>query len=169
MVYWWVLTITIFERLAELLISKRNAKWSFAQGGVEFGRDHYKWMVLLHVSYLLSCILEPIFFDRDVDLNWTIFFTVVVILTQALRWWVITTLGHQWNTRVIIVSGLPRIEDGPFRFFDHPNYIAVIIELAALPLIHGAWMTSFVFSVLNLWLLRVRIRIENQALKSLSP
>jgi methyltransferase len=168
MVYWWVLAITIFERLAELIISRRNAKWSLVQGGVEFGRDHYKWMVILHSTYLVACVLEPLLLERVVSTEWAVFFTVIVVLTQGLRWWVITTLGRQWNTRVIIVPGLTRIQGGPFRFFNHPNYIAVIIELAALPLIHGAWTTSVIFSILNLWLLRVRIRIENEALKSLS-
>lgn len=165
--YWWVLSFTILERLVELVVSKRNARWSFNQGGKEYGGEHYRWMVLLHASYLVCCVVEPIFLQRTIGFEWSIFFTVIVILTQALRWWVITTLGKQWNTRVIIVPGLDRVQNGPFRFLNHPNYVAVIIELAALPLIQGAWFTSLVFSILNLWLLKVRIIVENQALAAL--
>lgn len=167
MIYWAILVATIAERIIELFISNRNAAWSFAQGGREFGREHYRWMVLLHTSYLVSCVAEPLVFERSISTEFAAVFIVIVILTQALRWWVIATLGAQWNTRVIIVPGLERVRRGPFRFFEHPNYIAVIVELAALPLITGAWMTSLVFSILNLWLLKVRISVENQALATL--
>jgi methyltransferase len=91
----------------------------------------------------------------------------VAVLCQLLRWWVITTLGHQWNTRVIIVPGLKRVTSGPYRFLSHPNYVVVAIETFALPLIFGSWRTALVFSVLNILMMRVRIRVENQALLSL--
>lgn len=168
MIYWWIIAFTVIERLVELIVSQRNAAWSFARGGREIGADHYKWMVMLHTSYLFACVIEPLVFDRQVNDVIATFFMVVVILTQLLRWWVILTLGHQWNTRVIIVPGLARVKRGPFLWFDHPNYLAVIVELAALPLIHGAWLTSVIYSALNLWLLKVRISIENKALAQLS-
>ena len=83
---------------------------------------------------------------------------------QVLRWWCITTLGRRWNTRVIIVPGLKRVTSGPYRFMGHPNYVAVIAEGIALPLLHGAWLTAVIFSVLNAWILRVRLRCEEVAL-----
>ena len=167
MIYWLILAATIVERLIELVISKRNATWSFAHGGKEYGQAHYKWMVLLHTSFLVCCALEPLIYDRvvpDLVLELSI---AVVAFTQTLRWWVITTLGSQWNTRVIIVPGYGRIRKGPFLYLNHPNYLAVILELAALPLIGGAWMTALVFTALNLWLLKERTHVENHALAQL--
>jgi len=81
-----------------------------------------------------------------------------------LRWWCITTLGPRWNTRVVVVPGLPLVRTGPYRWFKHPNYVAVVVEGFALPLVHSAWLTALAFTVLNAMLLRVRIRTENEAL-----
>ena len=86
---------------------------------------------------------------------------------QGLRWWCITTLGPQWNTRVIIVPNLPRVTGGPYRWISHPNYVAVVLEGFALPLMHCAWLTAVCFTLCNAWLLYVRIRCENTALRQL--
>ena len=92
---------------------------------------------------------------------------VVVLLTQALRWWCIATLGRRWNTRVIIVPGMVPVQKGPYRIISHPNYVAVVVEGIALPLVHAAWITAVVFTVLNAILLTVRIRVEDAALATL--
>ncbi len=93
---------------------------------------------------------------------------VVVVLSQALRWWCIATLGRQWNTRVIVVPGLPPVRGGPYACIPHPNYVAVVVEGIALPLVHACWITAVVFTVLNAVLLTVRIRVENAALATLA-
>ena len=90
------------------------------------------------------------------------------VAAQGLRWWCITTLGHRWNTRVIIVPGLPRITHGPYRFFRHPNYVVVVSEGLILPLIHSAWISAVTFTVLNAILLWVRLRCEEQALAEMT-
>ena len=92
----------------------------------------------------------------------------LVLLSQGLRWWCIATLGPRWNTRVIVVPGLPRVEAGPYRFLSHPNYVAVVVEGIALPMVHAAWITALVFTVLNAALLTVRIGVENAALRTLT-
>jgi methyltransferase len=93
---------------------------------------------------------------------------VLVLASQALRWWCIGTLGRQWNTRVLVIPGMARIDRGPYRLLPHPNYVAVVVEGAALPLVHTAWITALVFTALNAWLLSVRIRVEARALNSLT-
>ena len=90
----------------------------------------------------------------------------LVLASQALRWWCITTLGRRWNTRVIVVPGLPLVAGGPYRLLPHPNYVAVVVEGFALPLVHSAWITALVFTVCNAVLLTVRIRVENTALRT---
>jgi methyltransferase len=85
-----------------------------------------------------------------------------------LRWWCIATLGWQWNTRVVVVPGAPRVTGGPYRYLPHPNYVAVALEGVALPLVHTAWITALAFTVLNAALMAARIKVENAALASLT-
>lgn len=167
---WYVLLIiaVAVERLAELVVSRRNWAWSRARGGTEFGAGHYPVMVLLHTALLAGCLLEVAVLHRPFvpALGWPLL--VVVLAAQGLRWWCITTLGHQWNTRVIVVPGAPRVTGGPYRWLRHPNYVAVVVEGIALPLVHTAWITALVFTMLNAALLRTRLRVENTALASLA-
>jgi methyltransferase len=168
-VTWFTLLIVAvgLERIAELVVSKRNAAWSFARGAVETGRRHYVVMVVLHTGLLVGALVEvwlrrPTFVPA---LGWTML--ALVLAAQALRWWCIATLGRQWNTRVIVVPGLPRVTGGPYRFTSHPNYVAVVLEGFALPLVHSAWITALVFTLGNAVLLAVRIRVEDRALASM--
>ncbi|RFA22076.1 isoprenylcysteine carboxyl methyltransferase family protein [Subtercola boreus] len=153
------------ERIVELAVSTKNAKWAFARGGVEFGRGHFPFMVTLHTGMLLACLLEVFLLQRAFLpwLGWPML--VIALACQGLRWWCIRTLGSRWNTRVIIVPGLPLVERGPYRYLRHPNYVAVIAEGVALPLVYSAWITALVFTVVNLVLLfRFRIPVEDRAL-----
>jgi methyltransferase len=155
------------ERLAELVVSNRNAAWSLSQGGVETGRGHYPPMVLLHTGLLVGALAEVWLRRPEFSPALGLTMLVLVVLSQALRWWCITTLGRRWNTRVIVVPGLAPVTGGPYRFFSHPNYVAVVVEGFALPLVHSAWITAVIFTVLNAALLTVRVRTENDALRTL--
>ena len=152
------------ERLAEMVVSARHTAWAFARGGVESGRGHFPAMVLLHTLLLLGCVVEVLVADRPFVpvLGWPML--ALVVLAQALRWACIRTLGPQWNTRVIVVPGAPRITRGPYRLLRHPNYVAVVVEGFALPLVHTAWLTAVAFSACNAVLLSVRVSVEEQAL-----
>jgi methyltransferase len=166
---WWYAVLVLLvglERVAELVVSLRNAAWSFKQGGTEWGQRHYPFMVVLHTGLLAGCLLEAIVADRPFipALGWTML--AVVLLAQGLRWWCITVLGRQWNTRVIVVPGLSLVAAGPYQWIRHPNYVAVVAEGIALPLVHDAWITAVVFTLLNIPLLAVRIRAEEAALDS---
>ncbi len=162
-----VVALVALERLAELVVSRRNAAWSFARGGVETGRGHYGVMVALHSGFLVAMLVEAFVRRPAVPpvLAWSML--GLVLASQALRWWCIVTLGPRWNTRVIVVPGLPPVRSGPYRLLAHPNYLAVVVEGLALPLIHGCWITGAAFTVLNAALLTVRLRVENAALASL--
>ena len=153
------------ERLAELVVSRRHADWALRRGGVEFGRGHFPAMVALHTALLVGALVEVLVADRPFvpALGWPML--VLALASQGLRWWCITTLGPQWNTRVIVVPGLPLVSGGPYRFLRHPNYVAVVVEGFALPLVHSAWVTAVAFTVLNAALLTVRIRVEDRALR----
>jgi methyltransferase len=156
------------ERLAEMVIAERNRAESRAHGGIEFGAGHYPVMVALHAGLLAGCLIEPIALHRSFipSLGWPML--AIVLAAQMLRWWCISTLNYQWNTRVIVIPGADRVSGGPYRFVPHPNYVAVIAEGFALPLVHTAWITALTFTVLNAILLRTRIQVENAALASLT-
>jgi len=163
---WYALLVLAVgvERLAELVVSTRHARWSFERGGVESGRGHFPPMVALHTGLLLGCLVEVVVADRPFipALGWPML--ALALGSQGLRWWCIATLGVRWNTRVIVVPGLPLVSAGPYRLLRHPNYVAVVVEGVALPLVHTAWVTALVFTVLNIPLLAVRIRCEDRAL-----
>jgi methyltransferase len=161
---WYALLIAAvaIERVAELVVSQRNLVWSRDRGGTEFGGRHYLAMVVLHVGLLVGCLVESMHRPFLPALGWPML--AVVLAAQGLRWWCIATLGHQWNTRVVVVPGAERVSRGPYRLMPHPNYLAVVIEGVALPLVHTAWITALVFTALNAAVLRTRIRVENAAL-----
>jgi methyltransferase len=162
-----LVALVALERLAELVVSTRNAAWSRARGGRESGQGHYPVMVALHTGLLVAMLVEAWARRPEVPagLAWTML--ALVVASQALRWWCIATLGHRWNTRVIVVPDLPPVTGGPYRLLRHPNYVAVVVEGLALPLVHAAWITALVFTVANAALLTVRIRTEDAALATL--
>ncbi|KPI12895.1 Isoprenylcysteine carboxyl methyltransferase [Actinobacteria bacterium OV450] len=167
--YLLLIGLVVAERLAELAIARRNTRWSLSRGAVEYGRGHYPAMVALHTALLLGCILEPLVADRPFLPVPGRIALALVLAAQTLRWWCIATLGARWNTRVLVVPGLPLVAAGPYRLLRHPNYVAVAVEGAALPMVHTAWVTAAGFTVLNLLLLAVRIRCEEDALAHAAP
>jgi methyltransferase len=132
---------------------------------VETGQGHYPFMVVLHTGLLVGCAVEVVVMDPPFLpwLGWPML--ALVVASQALRWWCIATLGPRWNTRVIVVPGVPLVTGGPYRWFRHPNYVAVVVEGVALPLVHSAWITALVFTMLNIPLLAVRLYNEERALR----
>jgi methyltransferase len=163
-VYWVLLAVIACERIAELVVSGRHAAGLLRRGGVEYGFGHFPVMIALHTGLIAGCVLEPLLGHRTFipGLGWPML--VLTVAANALRWWCIATLGERWTARVIVLPGEPLIRSGPYRWFSHPNYVAVIIEGFALPLTGSAWITALAFTVLNAALLTVRIRCEVAAL-----
>ncbi|MDP9443607.1 MAG: hypothetical protein M3P83_04360 [Actinomycetota bacterium] len=168
----WLFTglvaLVALERLAELAVSARNLRWSRERGAVEFGFGHYVPMVVLHGGLLAGAVLEVWVRRPDPAALLASVMLALVLLAQILRWWCVATLGRQWNTRVIVVPGMSLVRRGPYRWLAHPNYVAVVVEGFALPMVHAAWITAVAFSLLNAALLTIRIRVENVALTKLA-
>ena len=169
MVTQWVfcglLTAVALERGLEVWLSARNARWSFARGGIEVGQRHFGAMKALHVSFFVAAAAEVLLLHRPWIRPLGISMAVAVLAAQGLRYWAILTLGKRWNTRVIVVPGATAVATGPYRWLRHPNYVAVIVEGVAVPLLHSAYLTALAFTLLNAWLLSVRIGCEEQALR----
>ena len=153
------------ERLVELVISRRHERALRGRGAVEAGAGHYPLMVGVHAALLAGAPAEVLLLDRPFLpwLGWPML--AVVAATMALRYWVVLTLGERWTTRVLVLPGAPLVARGPYRFLRHPNYLAVVLEVAALPLVHTAWITALVCSLANALVLALRIRVEDEALR----
>lgn len=154
------------QRLWELRIAERNRAHAMQAGGIEFGARHYPLFFVLHIGWLVGWMLEAWQADHLHDF-WVVWL-VILCGAEILRYMAIKTLGTQWNTRIIIVPGAERVQTGLYRFIPHPNYLAVCLELLALPMLLSAWKTAVIASVANaLLLLLIRIPAENSALRLL--
>jgi methyltransferase len=160
-------TLVAMQRLLELFYSLRNERKLRARGAVERGRGHYPVIVAVHTLWLASTLVEGLQRGPEIPAWWPLPLAAF-LLVQPLRYWAILSLGTNWNTRVLVVPGGQLVRRGPYRYFPHPNYVVVAVEVLTFPLIFGAWITAIVFSLLNAALLYVRIKTENRALKELA-
>jgi methyltransferase len=160
-------TVVAVQRLLELRYSRRNERRLRARGAVEWGRGHYPVMVGIHALWLVSTLVEGLLRGPEIPWWWPLPLAAF-LLVQPLRYWAILSLGENWNTRILVVPGRKLVRSGPYRYFPHPNYVVVAVEVLSFPLIFGAWVTALVFSVLNAALLYARISEEERALKELA-
>lgn len=152
------------ERLAELVLSRRNAQRALRLGAVEVGQPHFRVMSVVHVLFLVACPVEVLALHRPFPGTWGWVCLAGALAAQGLRYWAIATLAERWNVRIIVWPKAPPVVRGPYRFVRHPNYVAVILEMLFVPLLHGAWLCAAVFTAANALLLTVRIREEERAL-----
>jgi methyltransferase len=156
-----ILGFVTLQRLVELRLADRNSSRLLADGAVEFGRAHYPFIIALHMLWLAALWWwAP---GRAIDIPLLVLFA----LLQLGRVWVISTLGERWTTRIIVKPGASLVRKGPYRFFNHPNYLIVTLEVAVLPLVFGLWRIALLFSLFNAAILAIRIGEENRALASL--
>nr|WP_067056280.1 isoprenylcysteine carboxylmethyltransferase family protein [Mucilaginibacter sp. L294] len=151
----------IFQRLAELYVSSKNEKWLLKNGAVEYGKEHYPFMVAMHTLFIISVIAEYIWRDYTIVSYPLIIFFFVLIVIKVI---VISTLGHYWNTKIYKVPGTRPVATGIYKYIKHPNYMIVICEIVVIPLAFGLYYTAVVFTILNAIMLTVRIKKENEVL-----
>lgn len=156
---WVIIALVALQRLAELVYAEHNTRALKARGAVEIGAAHYPLIVATHLLWLAAIV---VMWPHPPPIYWIPL--AVFIVLQALRVWVLATLGPYWTTRIITLPEAPLVKRGPYRFIRHPNYAVVIGEIAALPLVFGEWKVAVAFSVLNAAVLTLRIREEERAL-----
>lgn len=154
------------QRIAELFVARANEKWMRRNHAQEFGGDNYRWIVLLHVGFILSLIVEGWLTGPAMIGGWQIVAALLGIL-QVFRYWCIVSLGKFWNTKILVIPGRRLVRTGPYRLFRHPNYGVVVLELLLWPLLFSCWLTLFWAGLANVLALRIRIRQEEQALSLL--
>lgn len=162
--FWLVIAAVGLQRMGELLLAARNARYVRSIGGVEIGAGHYKYIVLFHVLFFASLIAEVASTNPAAALPaWWAYSFGLFLAAQLLRYWCIRSLGKRWNTRILVIPGEQPIRRGPYRVMRHPNYLVVAVELITLPLTFSAVTTAIVFTIFNAWLLlRVRIPLEEK-------
>ena len=153
-----ILALVTAQRGAELVLARRNTKALMAQGAAEIAATHYPLLVVLHASWLLALWI----FGHDQPIN--VVALIAYLVLQALRVWVMATLGPRWTTRIVVPPNAPLVTSGPYRFLRHPNYAVVAGEIAVVPLALGLPIYALVFTILNIALLAIRIPAENAAL-----
>ncbi|MCU0230787.1 MAG: hypothetical protein MUC67_05350 [Acidobacteria bacterium] len=163
-----LVALVALQRLAELALSRAHVRRMKARGGREVAAAHYPFMVALHAAFLVAAPLEVLLLARPFVPLLALGAVALLLAAEALRVWTLSTLGDRWSTRVVVVPGEAAVTGGPFRFLRHPNYLVVALEIAALPLVHSAWLTAIVFSLLNALLMAVRIPAEERALAEAS-
>ncbi|MGG0412697.1 isoprenylcysteine carboxyl methyltransferase family protein [Peribacillus simplex] len=164
MIFAMFIILIAIQRMFELYIAKQNEKQLKVAGAVEYGESHYRWMVLMHLSFFIVLIIEVVVLERDVAGLWPIWLTLFLI-AQSGRIWVIRSLGKHWNTKIIVVPDADVVIKGPYKYFKHPNYIIVATEIIVISLLFNAYYTAITFSLLNVWMMTVRIPLEEKALK----
>jgi methyltransferase len=155
-----ILGVVAGQRLGELVIANRNTRALIARGAVEVGASHYPYIVLLHAGWLVALTAWVAMHVPRISLP----LLIVFVALQAARLWILWALGPFWTTRIITLPDAPLIRRGPYRFLRHPNYLVVVLEIAVLPLVFGAWTVAALFSILNAAVLYVRVRSENEVL-----
>jgi methyltransferase len=159
-----VLAVMIGQRLGELLLSARHLPYIRAQGGREYGRSHFPLIVAVHMLFPVVFVFELVHYATRPGSMWALWLFLFGV-AQILRYAAIIALGRRWTTRVFVIPGAPLVRTGPYRWLRHPNYVAVVIEFIAAPMLFGAWRTALVIGVLNAAALALRIRCENGALQ----
>jgi methyltransferase len=163
--YCLLVILVALQRSAELRVSKRNEAYLQRLGAVEHAPGHFVAMQLLHGTWLASCLLEVKLLHPASHWQLAMPALAIFVTGQALRLSAMRALGWRWSVRIYTVPTMRPVTAGIYRYLRHPNYLGVALELAALPLVHGAWRTALAYSVLNAALLVVRIRAEERALE----
>ena len=162
------MAVLLVERVVELAVSRRNVRALRAQGASEYGARHFPLLVFIHTLFPLGLVAEVMGLRARPGALWPVWLALL-LGAQTLRFAAMRALGRFWSVRVLAIPGAPLVRRGPYRFWRHPNYLAVTLELLAAPLLFGAWRTALGVSVLNAVALGVRIRVEERALRGATP
>lgn len=168
--FYVILFFVIVQRLIELVIASYNERWMKERGGIEVGRNHYKWFVILHTTFFMALFVEhqyKLTGNQEQTSFYTLFF-IIFLVAQSGRIWCIFSLGKFWNTKIIVLPKVSMIKKGPYKYMKHPNYVIVFMELVCIPLTFGLYITAIIFPFLHLLLLTIRLPIEEEALHEYS-
>lgn len=171
----FVLAVVIGLMLAETRISVLNAARLLARGAVEPAGDVYLWLSVIYPAAFLLMGAEGMWRTGDAGAGtagaltpaWWVAGLLLIVVSKGLKYWAIASLGDRWTFRVLVLPGVSLVRTGPYRYVDHPNYIAVFGELSGMALLMGAWVSGPLLTLAFAIALRTRVRVETRALRDL--
>lgn len=157
-----LLAVALFM-LVELQLSVVNERRLRSRGAVEPPDDVYP---VMRIAYPLAFLLIGIEAASGGGLPTGLVVAGLVLLgaAKALKLWAIASLGARWSFRVLVPPGAALVTTGPYRWLQHPNYVAVMGELLAVAVTLAAPITGALALIGFGWILRARIRVEERAL-----
>ncbi|MCQ6273935.1 hypothetical protein JMM81_02945 [Bacillus sp. V3B] len=166
-IFYLFFLMIVIQRLCELVIARWNERWMKNRGAIEFGQAHYRLIVFVHAMFFVVYFLEVTAWQTKLSALWPVLLSIFIV-TQVVRIWALTSLGHYWNTKIIVLPKATIVQKGPYRFLKHPNYLVVTIEFIVIPMLFEAYFTAFFFTILNGIILSIRIPAEEKALNELT-
>lgn len=158
------LGVMLLVMLVEQQRSAANERALRQRGAVEPRDDVYRIMQWVYPASFVVMAIEGALFGPSPGVS-TAIGVVVLVAAKALKFWAIGSLGQRWTFRVLVPPDAPRVSHGPYAWFNHPNYIAVVGELIGFAIVVGARATGPIATIVFGLLLRSRIRVENGALR----
>ncbi|MBE9170240.1 isoprenylcysteine carboxyl methyltransferase [Pleurocapsales cyanobacterium LEGE 06147] len=159
-----IIIAVILQRLFELRLSQRNAAYILARGGRKHGDNFLAIVKVLQISWWIAMLVEVFWLERPFIPILAAGALLATVAGQILRYLSMQALGRRWTLPIITIPDVPVVEDGIYSYLQHPNWLGVILEIAALPLIHGAYLTAIFFSIANAFLMGKRLQAEELAL-----
>lgn len=166
-IFYLFFLMIVTQRLCELVIARRNERWMKDRGALEFGQTHYRLIVFVHMMFFVVYFLEVIAWQTKLSSLWPVLVSLFIV-TQIVRIWALTSLGHYWNTKIIVLPNATIVQKGPYRFLKHPNYLVVSMEFIIIPMLFEAYFTAVLFTILNGIILAIRIPAEEKTLNKLT-
>ena len=151
-------------RVFELRVSRRNQQQMIARGATKVDKPKFRWVVLVHTLVLIGAALEVVLLHRPFFPLLAGIMFAIFLASNAVRLWVVLTMGQHWNVQVMDSTRLGVVTSGPFQFVRHPNYAAVIAEMFSLPLMHTAWITALLGCAGYAAAISQRIAVEERVL-----
>jgi methyltransferase len=165
MIYPIFLLINAIEMIWETVISTRNSRALIQRGAVEVSPKILPFMVALYVLLFAGSLLEYFYFPKNLSYWWFGGFVMLYLAAKGLKYWAVSSLGPFWTMKVLVVPGSHAVTTGPYRYIRHPNYVAVLLEIAATALAGKSYVTFLVVFTSFLVVLHYRIQTEERALE----
>jgi methyltransferase len=159
------LIASLIEILLETAISMRNSARLIQRGAIEISPVIFRLMALLYIWMYVASFCEWFAFRRPLTALWIISFGSLFLAAKLLKYFAVRALGALWTMRVLIIPGTKVVATGPYKWMRHPNYVAVLLEIAATTLIGKSFFTFLAVFSLFCIVLIFRIRGEEAALR----
>lgn len=158
----------VLLRIAELRVHGVNYNYMIVGGAEELIPKIMKRYYQLGYVLAASAAIEKLCWPLSPVQEWQLGGFALLMAAIGLRWWSIQTLGPRWSMRCVSNYGFPVVRRGPYRFFQHPEYLSRTLEAAGICLILGAPFSLLWYLVISSFLIIKIIKVERRQLQEMS-